>query len=76
MSLAVINSFQSIMCAADDTLEKPAPTTNFKGEMVGGIDGMGHTHQCRNASLLWDVVVESEAKPRSADLLGRTSVFH
>ena len=63
------------MCAADDTLEKPSLAENFKGEIVEGIDGMGHVHQCRNASLLWDVVSQSEDKPRSEALLGKYSVF-
>ncbi len=63
------------MCSADDTLEKPATTTNFLGEVVDGIDGMGHTHQCRNASKLWEIVVDSEAKPIKEALIGRTSVF-
>lgn len=63
------------MCAADDTLEKPDVVQNAQGERVEGINGLGHVHQCRNASLLWDVVSQSEEKPRNAALIGRYSIF-
>ena len=50
-------------------------TTNFRGEVVEGIDGMGHIHQCRNASILYQTVLESEEKPISASKIGKNSVF-
>ena len=50
-------------------------TTNFRGDVVEGIDGMGHIHQCHNASLLYQTVLESEERPISVGKLGQTSVF-
>ncbi|APA10681.1 hypothetical protein SS1G_12465 [Sclerotinia sclerotiorum 1980 UF-70] len=66
---------QGIICTADDTLEVPKPTTNAMGKVVDGIDGMGHEHQCRNASALREKVLLSESKPVWRAALGRTSVF-
>ncbi|KAF7875143.1 hypothetical protein EAF04_002315 [Stromatinia cepivora] len=66
---------QGIICTADDTLEVPKPTTNAMGKVVDGIDGMGHEHQCRNASALREKVLLSENKPIWRAALGRTSVF-
>lgn len=66
---------KAAICSADDTLERPKPAENFEGDVVDGIDGMGHTHQCRNATTLWSAVRESENVPRKIEELGRTSVF-
>ena len=66
---------QAILCAADDTLEEPKPTKNFMGDVVDGIDGMGHTHQCRNATRLWEKVIESDQNPVSEEELGGLTVF-
>lgn len=66
---------KAVICSADDTLERPKPTENFEGDVVDGIDGMGHTHQCRNATTLWSAVRESENVSRKVGELGRTSVF-
>ncbi|CAN9228036.1 unnamed protein product [Alternaria sp. RS040] len=66
---------QAILCAADDTLEKPTKTMNWKGNEVEGIDGMGHTHQCRNATMLHERVLGSELSPVKAASIGRDTVF-
>lgn len=71
----MLSVFQAIMCTADDTLEQSKPTTNYKGSVVDGIDGMGHTHQCRNASALWHVVADSVTQPRLVTHLGANTVF-
>lgn len=66
---------QAILCSADDTLEKPEFTKNFRGEPVKGIVGMGHTHQCRNSTKLMQTVLESQEIPRDVASLGATTVF-
>lgn len=73
--MLTLNLYKAILCAADDTLEKPGFTKNFKGKLVEGIDGMNHTHQCRNSSQLWHTVYDSETKPRKSRLIGQTTVY-
>ncbi|KAJ5132553.1 hypothetical protein N7448_006711 [Penicillium atrosanguineum] len=66
---------QGVLCAADDTLEKPGFTKNVEGKLVKGIDGMNHTHQCRDWAQLREVVEHSETVPRKGELLGSMTVF-
>ena len=66
---------QGVLCAADDTLEKKTFAKNFRGELVGGIDGMNHTHQCRDSKRLIDVVGNSAKVPVHESTLGATTVF-
>ncbi|CAG8959441.1 hypothetical protein HYFRA_00001339 [Hymenoscyphus fraxineus] len=66
---------QGVLCAADDTLEKPGFTKNTKGEVAVGIDGMNQIHQCRDSSKLWDVVLDSQQKSVKSEMLGKNTVF-
>ncbi|KAK6535732.1 hypothetical protein TWF694_002181 [Orbilia ellipsospora] len=45
---------QSIMCAADATIE-PAETIVVNGKHGKRIHGMGYTHQCKDTSLLFEM---------------------
>ena len=66
---------QAILCAADDTLEKPVKTVNRRGSQVEEIDGIGHAHQCRNATILDQRVLESELSPVKAAPIRRDTRF-
>ncbi|KAI0882872.1 uncharacterized protein GGS22DRAFT_190851 [Annulohypoxylon maeteangense] len=66
---------QAILCTADDALERSGKVPVPGGEEVDGINGVGQTHQCRNATLLYDYVLQSEKIPVEADLVGKYSVF-
>ena len=49
------------MCAADETIEPPWEIFDNDGNLVdGGVDGEGYSHQCRDSSFLWEVVMRSE----------------
>ncbi|KAF2710266.1 hypothetical protein K504DRAFT_501538 [Pleomassaria siparia CBS 279.74] len=65
---------QGILCAADDTLEKPDSDFNVDGLPVT-IDGMGYTHQCKNSSHLWQTVEKSQTVPLRDELIGSDTVF-
>ncbi|KIM96897.1 hypothetical protein OIDMADRAFT_131237 [Oidiodendron maius Zn] len=66
---------QAILCSADDALERSINILDAGGEEEDGINGMGQTHQCRNATLLYDYVLQSEQVPVKVDSLGKYSVF-
>ncbi|KAI2472784.1 hypothetical protein F4781DRAFT_321073 [Annulohypoxylon bovei var. microspora] len=66
---------QAILCTADDALERSGKVSVPGGEEVDGINGMGQIHQCRNATLLYDYVMQSEKVPVEADSVGDYSVF-
>ncbi|KAI1214209.1 uncharacterized protein F4807DRAFT_407083 [Annulohypoxylon truncatum] len=66
---------QAILCTADDTLERSGKVLVPGGEEVDGINGVGQMHQCRNATLLYDYVLQSEKVPVKADLVGDYLVF-
>jgi hypothetical protein len=63
---------QSLLCAADDTIEAPVPEYNRYGEIMSfHIDGIGVQHkQCRNPALLYDVATKTEQTPLSQDWPG------
>ncbi|PYH46215.1 uncharacterized protein BP01DRAFT_355879 [Aspergillus saccharolyticus JOP 1030-1] len=66
---------KAITCAADDTIEPPHSVVDSKGNRVLIIDGMDHTHQCKDSELLWKAVRESEAQ--SVDLaLVKDTISH
>ncbi|KAJ9228939.1 hypothetical protein DTO169E5_9028 [Paecilomyces variotii] len=54
---------QGILCAADDTIEPPRRVKNEHGEHTVVVDGVGHTHQCRDPVSLWQAVMNSETHP-------------
>ncbi|KAI0841261.1 hypothetical protein F5Y06DRAFT_216651 [Hypoxylon sp. FL0890] len=66
---------QAILCSADDALERSGKVPVPGGEEVDGINGMGQTHQCRNATLLYDYVLQSEQVPVKVASVGDHSVF-
>ncbi|KAI0098117.1 hypothetical protein F4776DRAFT_532174 [Hypoxylon sp. NC0597] len=66
---------QAILCTADDALERSGKVLVPGGEAVDGINGMGQTHQCRNATLLYNYVLQSEQVPVKAASIGKHSVF-
>ncbi|KAI1440842.1 hypothetical protein F5Y02DRAFT_431711 [Annulohypoxylon stygium] len=66
---------QAILCTADDALERSGKVSVPGGGQVGGINGVGQTHSCRNSTALYDYVLRSEKTPVEADLVGDYSVF-
>ncbi|RAL17388.1 uncharacterized protein BO97DRAFT_359181, partial [Aspergillus homomorphus CBS 101889] len=54
---------QAIICSADDTIEPPHLAIDKNGERILIVDGMGHTHQCRDPEPLWRAVSDSRAQP-------------
>ncbi|CAK96506.1 hypothetical protein AlacWU_09767 [Aspergillus niger] len=54
---------QAIICAADDTIEPPHPAINKDGNRILVIDGIGHTHQCRDPEPLWRAIGDSGSNP-------------
>ncbi|PYH31530.1 uncharacterized protein BO87DRAFT_378886 [Aspergillus neoniger CBS 115656] len=54
---------QSIICAADGTIEPPHPAINKDGNRILVIDGIGHAHQCRDPEPLWRAVRDSGSNP-------------
>ncbi|KAI1370369.1 hypothetical protein F4677DRAFT_465506 [Hypoxylon crocopeplum] len=66
---------QAILCSADDSLERSGKVLGPGGKEEDVINGMGHTHQCRNATLLYDYVLQSEPIPVKAASVGDDSVF-
>lgn len=55
---------QSLLCAADGTLERPHITYDGNGHVIDyTVDGMGVWHQCKDNSLLWKTVLQSEKEP-------------
>ncbi|OKL60687.1 hypothetical protein UA08_03965 [Talaromyces atroroseus] len=55
---------QSIACAADGTLEAPHFHYYQNGTFKNyNVDGVGTWHQCRDLSLIWKKVLESEERP-------------
>ncbi|KAI1456423.1 hypothetical protein F4805DRAFT_458847 [Annulohypoxylon moriforme] len=66
---------QAIICTADDTLERSGKVQVPGGEEVDGINGSGGRHSCRNSTLLYDYVLQSEQDPIEAGLVGDYSVF-
>ncbi|KAI1416920.1 hypothetical protein F5Y13DRAFT_185758 [Hypoxylon sp. FL1857] len=67
---------QAILCSADDTLERSGKVLVPGGEAVDGINGMGQTHQCRNATLLYDYVLQLLATPYSRKHLNSHDNHH
>ncbi|KAM7200819.1 protein of unknown function (DUF3328) domain containing protein [Rhypophila sp. PSN 637] len=66
---------QAILCAADDALEASQPTDVGNGEQVNGVNGENEIHQCRDASILYEFVANSDEKPVRRSEVGRHSVF-
>ncbi|KAI1081557.1 hypothetical protein F5B20DRAFT_579419 [Whalleya microplaca] len=66
---------QGILCSADDSLEKSIKVLGPGSKEEDVINGMGHEHQCRNATLLYDYVLQSEPVPVKAAAVGDDSVF-
>ncbi|KAE8352699.1 hypothetical protein BDV28DRAFT_165358 [Aspergillus coremiiformis] len=60
---------QGIICAADDTIEPPHHVLNREGRKVRIIDGVGHTHACRDPTSLWRAVQNSELHPIDMSIL-------
>ncbi|KAL1964933.1 hypothetical protein VTN77DRAFT_6286 [Rasamsonia byssochlamydoides] len=55
---------QSIICAADGTLEPPHIAYDANGHITEyTVDGIGVWHQCKDTSVLWKKVLESEEEP-------------
>ncbi|PWY89303.1 hypothetical protein BO70DRAFT_426927 [Aspergillus heteromorphus CBS 117.55] len=54
---------QGILCAADDTIERPRDVVNGHGQTVSQIDGEGSVHQCRDARVLWEASMASRDEP-------------
>ena len=53
---------QSLMCAADATLETVETNGNTNGEtLLAGVDGWGVTHMCRDYKKLFDWSEEHRA---------------
>lgn len=53
-----------ILCAGDDTIEPPWFVEDENGNIVdAGVDGMGYSHQCRDASLTWNTIMKTEKEP-------------
>lgn len=51
------------MCAADDTIEPPWLNKTSDGVLVdAGVNGVGYRHQCRDPSMMWETVMQSEHK--------------
>ncbi|KAI0197056.1 hypothetical protein EV127DRAFT_415468 [Xylaria flabelliformis] len=61
---------QAILCAADDTLETEGKVAVPGGGTQDGISGAGDTHMCRNATALYNRVLQSEKVPVKASSLG------
>ncbi|KAL7907514.1 hypothetical protein GGI35DRAFT_470712 [Trichoderma velutinum] len=66
---------QAILCSADDALENSVNILDAEGEEEDGINGMGQTHKCRNATMLYDYVLQSVKVPIEPASLGKYSVF-
>jgi hypothetical protein len=61
---ALLISKQSIACVTDGTLEAPHVHYYENGTFKDyNVDGVGTWHQCRDQSLLWKKVLESEESP-------------
>ncbi|GKZ75429.1 hypothetical protein AnigIFM56816_000082 [Aspergillus niger] len=54
---------QGILCAADDTIERPRKTQVRHGKTIFDVDGVGAVHQCRDAKVLWQASVKSLEEP-------------
>jgi hypothetical protein len=55
---------QTLACAADGTLEAPHFHYHKNGTFKAyNLDGDGVWHKCRDNSILWKKVLESEEKP-------------
>ncbi|PYH94764.1 hypothetical protein BO71DRAFT_378830 [Aspergillus ellipticus CBS 707.79] len=54
---------QGILCAADDTIERPRDAVNGHGKTVSQVDGEGSVHQCRDARVLWEASMGSMDEP-------------
>ncbi|GKZ37157.1 hypothetical protein AbraIFM66950_008580 [Aspergillus brasiliensis] len=54
---------KGILCAADDTIERPRKTKVRHGKTIFDVDGVGAVHQCRDARVLWQTSVESMKEP-------------
>ncbi|GLA20352.1 hypothetical protein AnigIFM62618_008925 [Aspergillus niger] len=63
---------QAIICAADDTIEPPHPAINKDGNRILVIDGIGHTHQCRDPEPLWRAIRDSGSNPVDLSLVEDT----
>lgn len=63
---------QSLLCAADDTIEAPVPEYNRHGEITGfRVDGIGVQHkQCRDPALLYAVASKTEQSPLAREWPG------
>ncbi|MCJ1234689.1 hypothetical protein MMC14_002652 [Varicellaria rhodocarpa] len=57
---------EGIICAADSTIEPPRIKEQKDGKNRSVIDGIGHTHQCRDSKPVWDIVFNSEKAPPKA----------
>ncbi|KAJ4856800.1 hypothetical protein T069G_10168 [Trichoderma breve] len=66
---------QAILCSADDALENSVNILDGEGGEEDGINGMGQTHKCRNATMLYDYVLQSVQVPIKPASLGKYSVF-
>ncbi|KAL2854232.1 hypothetical protein BJY01DRAFT_43079 [Aspergillus pseudoustus] len=51
-----------IMCAADDSIEKPKKVIH-DGKVWWGVDGVGAAHQCKDPRPLWEMLHRSEKEP-------------
>jgi hypothetical protein len=52
---------QSLLCSADGTLERPKSILDKNGDILrDDINGEGVEHRCRDQSLLWELVRQTE----------------
>jgi hypothetical protein len=56
-------------------LENSVNILDAEGGEEDGINGMGQTHKCRNATMLYDYVLQSVQVPIKPASLGKYSVF-
>ncbi|KAI9374415.1 hypothetical protein BJX61DRAFT_540862 [Aspergillus egyptiacus] len=53
---------QALICAADDSMERPKKGYLDDGQLWWHIDGVGAVHQCKDARSLWEMVRRSQEK--------------
>ncbi|KAL2870032.1 uncharacterized protein BJX67DRAFT_378582 [Aspergillus lucknowensis] len=53
---------QALLCAADDTLEKPKKVVQ-DGDAWWHVDGVGAVHQCKDPRPLWEMSMRTEVEP-------------
>ncbi|KAI0158356.1 hypothetical protein GGR57DRAFT_460085 [Xylariaceae sp. FL1272] len=55
---------RALLCNGDDTLEPPIGDLDEQGNVLwSGVSGEGVQHSCRDSSLAWQTVAESEENP-------------